>query len=107
MGLRRNAVSREEYMNYCSHLKKIIHDAKRLYYERRFSLCIKNSKHTWVQINKILKPDKSREKFSLQCYGTACNDSTDVAKIFCKFFLQNLKLCVTVYLLCMYLLFKT
>ena len=84
--LRRNAVSREEYKNYCYYLKKTIHDAKRLYYERRFSSCSNDSKQTWVQINKVLKPNKPKEKIKLQCDGIACNDSNDVANYFSTYF---------------------
>ena len=53
---------------------------------RRFSSCRNYSKHTWVQIYKVLKPNKRREKFKLHCDGIAGNDSKDMANHFSAYF---------------------
>ena len=66
--------------------KKNNHDAKRLYYVRRFSTCINDSKQTWVQLNKVLKPHKPRGKIKLECDGKTYIDSKDVANYFSSYF---------------------
>ena len=77
-----NPLLSEQFKLFCSNLKKVILDTKKMYYCDKFENISGNIKSTWKVINSLIKPNKNKNSLKLVIDGVLTDDPATLANSF-------------------------